>query len=518
MAQREAPRLEEWALDDSSALELEIEKEIDALFVPAVRNPAPNAVAAAGSPAQPLDLDAVTIPAATEGLMANNDAPRHKASTIDDSTALELEIEKEIDALFVPAVRKPDPDATAAAQPPNQKKDGLSDAMQPPGDLNAIQIEIDKEIDKVFVPSPPADSFSGEPTDPSGGLLRLIEQFNAAYLSLDWDFSRENLQKTVDALEQLEPMALKYTETKSVYRIMEVILKRLLEKPRAVNTQLVQVIRDSQGLLAHLLLIEGESGPHEKQRLKELVEKFQDLRQKAIAAKAAGPRPDLSNTSQRSSDNSSTITPSEPPAGVLATSLYGATQSGAGNTTPLAAETQGVSPAPAATICEPRPETEAPMRSVLHTDVCLLVSEAKAIALPESCVVKVSRCTVRIWAKILKRGFATLSDFRPLFRSAKSGVFDNWAKLPPKELRSYKFEPLGFDFCGPAIATGPIAVLASDGQTHRIIFCDTVNYISNAQIACEFPANVGLFSTVELRVKVPFTDVHCPGSALPCDA
>ena len=69
------------------------------------------------------------------------------------------------------------------------------------------------------------------------------------------------------------------------------ILKRLADKPHAINSRLVQLIRDSQGLLAHMLLIEGETGPHEKQRLKSLIEGFQELRQRALAVKAAATSP-----------------------------------------------------------------------------------------------------------------------------------------------------------------------------------------------------------------------------------
>ena len=104
-------------------------------------------------------------------------------------------------------------------------------------------------------------------------------------------------EKFLAALNQLEPFASRSADAGSVLRILDTILKRLVDRPHAINSRLVQLIRDSQGLLAHLLLIEGEVGPHEKQRLKSLIEGFQELRQRALAAKAAAKVPGPANPS-----------------------------------------------------------------------------------------------------------------------------------------------------------------------------------------------------------------------------
>src|SRR5208337_3034340 len=104
--------------------------------------------------------------------------------------------------------------------------------------------------------------------------------------------------KLLAALHQLEPFASRYADAGSVLRILNVILKRLADKPHAINSRLVKLIRDSQGLLAHMLLVEGEIGPDEKQRLKDLIESFHELRQKALAAKAKAARPRANDTAQ----------------------------------------------------------------------------------------------------------------------------------------------------------------------------------------------------------------------------
>ena len=150
------------------------------------------------------------------------------------------------------------------------------------------------------------------------GLSKLIEMFNAAYLSLDWEFSRENIRKFLAALNQLEPFASRSADAGSVLRILEVILKRLQDRPHAVNSKLVQLIRDSQGLLAHMLLVEGETGQDEKQRLKDLIERFQDLRQRALAVKAGAKRPRAGEPAQPSAPGHKPQHPAEDlPARVL---------------------------------------------------------------------------------------------------------------------------------------------------------------------------------------------------------
>jgi hypothetical protein len=125
-----------------------------------------------------------------------------------------------------------------------------------------------------------------------------------------------------------------------------------------------------------------------------------------------------------------------------------------------------------------------------------MVLGGKWLALPASRVVKATRSGQKTGRKVLKRGYATLSDFRPLFRGVMSGVTGQWAELGTKELGAYRFEPMGFDFTGGGVAGGQIAVLASDGQAHRVIFCDTVLFISDAEISDGS------------RVMAPFFDLH----------
>ncbi len=218
-----------------------------------------------------------------------------------DLDALQTEIDKEIDSLFVPAA-KPDRNEGSVQtenqeQPQTMQSRSLaSDAQSRPvaqkeGGPSPESFEA-ATLRAKYDETPPDDTFDSQKYH-LHELSRLIEIFNAAYLSLDWEFSRENIQKFLAALNQLEPFASRSSDARSVLRIMDAILKRLLDRPHAVNSRLVQLIRDSQGLLAHLLLMEGETGPHEKQRLKDLIERFQELRRRALAVKAEAKRPKI---------------------------------------------------------------------------------------------------------------------------------------------------------------------------------------------------------------------------------
>ncbi|HYA43729.1 MAG TPA: hypothetical protein VEF34_20695 [Syntrophobacteraceae bacterium] len=415
--------------------------------------------------------------------MPEQEVRQNQAAAKIDFKTLELEIDREIDSLFVPAAERTagSPrrrEAHEGAQfNPNRDK-GQSGADAGAGvDLDALQAEIDKEIDNLLVPaarsgwvrgstriSGPDQPEKVESTPPAFEdigkyqayeLSGLIELFNAAYLSLDWEFSRQNIEKLIDALGRLEAFASRSSEAKTVLRILDVILKRLRERPHAVNNMLVQLIRDSQGLLAHMLLMECNTGPHEKQRLKDLIQRFQELRQRALAAKGEAKSPALwADTGAR----------------VLALRPKGV---GAVAETPRTCES-----------------TDSAQQSpqVRRENLCLLVSCGKSLALPASCILRVARSDAKKRLKILKRGYATLADFTALFRRIRSGIMGRWMELPAKELKSFMFEPLEPDspsWVAPEVTT---AVLASDGQTHKIVFCDMASFIAYAEISAGPPA------------------------------
>ena len=493
--------------------------------------------------------------------MVDKEARRGEAGAAIDFRALELEIDKEIDSLFVPA-GKPDlneelvqtgnqeqpqtiqsrsPGSGALSRPVAQNGGGPSPKSFEAATLRA---EYDEE--------PPDDTFDSHRYHPHE-LSRLVEIFNAAYLSLDWEFSRENIQKFVAALKQLEPFASRSSDARSVLRIMDAILKRFVDRPHALNSRLVQLIRDSQELLAHLLLMDSETDPHEKQRLKDLIERFQEVRRRALALKAEAKKPKMEEILPEAMPSAPSHKPQQPcevlPALILSTThnnrieelrnlVDKSCHSFSGNLEIIDMElarlrqiettlrrtpalvhiaerlheigsslkgqadilrdtrgemqpqrTKGSEPmAEKAPACE-KTEPPCPPAPVRREDLYLIESNGKCLALPASRVLRVARSPGKKGLKILKRGYATLADFTPPFRGVKSGVLGEWTKLPANELKSYRFEPLDPLSPDRVETSGPMAVLTSDGQAHRIIFGEIVNSTSDAEICSGLPTD-----------------------------
>jgi hypothetical protein len=433
--------------------------------------------------------------------MPEKEARKNESGAKIDFKALEVEVNREIDSLFVPsadragvAVRETRKDDFPGIDPSPEKSRPAA-APEARVDFEALQVEIEKEIDSLIVPASrtdwdagPAPAVAPEKTDnkPRGfddinryylhELSGLIEMFNAAYLSLDWDFSRENIQKFITSLERLEPFAARSHEAKSVQKILDVILRRLLERPHAINSILIQLIRDSQGLLAHILLLEGNTGPHEKLRIKDLKERFQDLRQRAIAARAGAKSQDISQ--------------------VLKAQV--------GTPGQKIDEVAGQTPQASEEI-----ESFQPPSTVRRESLCLMVLRGKCLALPSSCILKVAHTAGKKRLKIMQRGYATLADFADPLRGIRRGIMGDWTELPTQELKSYRFEPL-LDPLGPdkIVIDAPVAVLASDGLTHRIIFCEIANFIADAETSNETATGkaLGPFEH-KRRLSVPVFDL-----------
>ena len=274
------------ALASLASAELDIDREIDTLFVPA-------------DPTPPVTFEEVMTPGKPHGLSDGS------AAILPDLASAESEIDREIDTLFIPSgpkaletyqppevmPEKPHADPDPSANPfstlayvedqidreidsifvPEQKTNAASpdweasdasfstpEAQFRPGfDLDSFESLIDREIDSMFVPKTegpaiaapsgrhetfapdlpgqdvlrlradlhvPASKPSDAPVPevkmeefplPAPGLpsqhpsttriAKLVESFNAAYLSFDWECSSENARTLQTAL--CEPRA-----------------------------------------------------------------------------------------------------------------------------------------------------------------------------------------------------------------------------------------------------------------------------------------------------------------------
>ncbi|MHC1726369.1 MAG: hypothetical protein AB9866_10230 [Syntrophobacteraceae bacterium] len=671
---------------DFSAFSAEVDRELDSIFAPtmpttAIADTEQKIEEKAGPP--PFTLD-------SEGLNGNK-AGDEKAALQFDLNAITSEIDKEIDAMFVPAT--PDPPCAAPEKPiesrvvspqplPEPVQEQAADVSATSFDFDAIE----REIDSLFVPAKteqegkqeviqpvaafeekvqteqilptakapdpepvlePAITMDSEPFPPQSAtdfriypsddeLPRLIEVFNVAYLSLDWELSEDNLLKLQAALKDLEPYAVRSSEAVPIFKIMKAVLQRFMLKPQAVNSRLIELIRESQGLLAHILLMKGDTGQHEKERIAYLIDRFQEMRKRALAikmeAKKSTPATDL--LPDRADDIKPTASESaapeplaakpaaiEPPLEEIAPELPAAEPD-----SPEPVPTELVIPEPLVVEVAPQEAARAPeadrsiqdshplrelhiwmeksceslseallvidmemhrikqLEAVLNRNPSLmplaeklnkirstlehqalslrgeeerwrentvsllqidagqtialsaaseeaesipaietawaepLLSEArqldiytftfagKSFAIPAHNIVKVEPATRKKILGVLKRGYVSLTDFKPLFRSIKIGVLGEWANLPVKELKSYKFEPVNYQTVQPAdiVEDRYVAVFASDSERHGIIFAEETGFIEGATIHSDNSGDT--FETEEGRH--PFFDLN----------
>jgi hypothetical protein len=99
----------------------------------------------------------------------------------------------------------------------------------------------------------------------------------------------------------------------------------------------------------------------------------------------------------------------------------------------------------------------------------------KRFAVPVACVVKMERLVDKKARGLMNRGYATLSDFKPLFKSLKTGVVGSWSALPDKTLKSYHFLALPYDMMGDTPPPSSLAgvLLVSNGKHHGMIFTES---------------------------------------------
>ena len=122
--------------DNLHAFEIEIDKEIDFLFVPEGEKP-PDILESDESFLEKIDT-----------------VPDPFSPVFSDPAAIDLEIDREIDSLFVPADHVP-LTASRHSEAVSEKPDDLSDdpSTRALASLASAELDIDREIDTLFVPA-----------------------------------------------------------------------------------------------------------------------------------------------------------------------------------------------------------------------------------------------------------------------------------------------------------------------------------------------------------------------------
>jgi hypothetical protein len=510
-----------------------------------------------------------------------------------DLEAFENEIGKEIDALFTPtgfgdealeAAPKAPPEqfdfpmpnkptviekpvAKQAPETPNLFEEALSIA-----DPLAVPPTASVQPDPRFVPAPVSDVLplpSAEPVAEIASveeITKLVESFEIAYLSLDWDFSKGNVSSLAGTLDRLEGHCRGRHETDSLYKILRAVLNHLAARPDGIPPEVNEVMRDAQGLLKRMLLSQGDILHEDKQQLKSVIARVQAIKQKGIkkeepqaetVQEEPPARPVLPGAQLRSSFDAKEmenadyyriermiawvdtsreqlntihsqlheenarlkrleeICEKKPALAPLANRIaaihaniqqlvnalwdrelewqksgdwlremvarYASQQPGVAHPepaprAPVFEETKKPEPAeidPTELKREPSEPDEPAL--FLEDQVCTFSVSGKAFAVPTSAVIKVEPINRKKYKKIMERGFATLNDFKPLFKSLKNGVFSAWQGLPTGILKSYQFVPIPLEtlqVAEPATEVGGL-ILLSNGRHHAMIATDS---------------------------------------------
>ncbi len=494
-----------------------------------------------------------------------------------DLKTFELEIEKEIDSLFIPLGNEAETKFEAA--PPSMEIEQPSSPafVAPPAPTAAapepeeMTIRFDEPQVQTVAVTPESRTVSAaaadtddftlvleSPDDSSDELKALLESFQASYLSFDWDFSSLNVAALAEVLTRLEPHCVKTPETESLYKIMKAVLQRVSARPDTVSPQFVEVMKDAQGLLNRFLLPgNGGISSEDRSRFKDLIARVHAIRN---AQMNRDTRPTGSSVPSQASRQGDFVSAGDPSTSDGFIALEGGPENLAGwieqAQRRLTLTLQGLQDvnrrlyqleeilvskpalAPLTTrikslrsnleqqlssmrsqesfwsrltaVINERgvqlkdgasvPETvahsveategirdlsgsstaEAPVAPLSprtqREQVCLITVGGRKYAVLSANVVKVQPVNGKKISTISKRGYGVLKDFKPFFKSLKTGLFGAWIGLPTDVLKTYQFMPVSFggmgvEESGPEGVKG--AVLISNGQRHGIIWSES---------------------------------------------
>ena len=283
---------------DLDAFNAQVDKEIDSLFVPVMGDlklgeeparadkadagggegaPAPSGKKSAPSPDAPAFKTApppATHRADSAGPGSATDFAEKAGVGVGgfDLKAFEAQIDSTIDGLFVPSA----PGVETGLEAENERRAAEREAAPSPEPGTETGGTADAGDGRVVPEAAPEETPDSEPA-------RLLEALNVAHLSLDWEFSVENVSMLESALVDLEPYCRSNRETLSVYKMFRAVLKYLKARPESLDKRLIEFIRDAHTMLKALLFSGDRLGATEKEDLADLTRRFQAMGKKRTA-------------------------------------------------------------------------------------------------------------------------------------------------------------------------------------------------------------------------------------------
>ncbi len=106
-------------------------------------------------------------------------------------------------------------------------------------------------------------------------VTNLLEKVHIAYLDLDWEFSKENVQNLQRSLQELKGVVDLSEEADSLFHIVESILDLFYKDESAVSYGSMSILREALNLL--LKVLQKPAGPDEKALLAGITKRFNKL-------------------------------------------------------------------------------------------------------------------------------------------------------------------------------------------------------------------------------------------------
>ncbi|MCE5244716.1 MAG: hypothetical protein ABFD98_19275 [Syntrophobacteraceae bacterium] len=281
---------------DLESFSQHIDSEIDKLFVPAE-------VEAEETPStEALEIapDITPIPDTPASSAKPADFPTSPQTSGAADGGLDLEafdalIDREIDNLFVPSTSMPSLDEPGLPETPAGSRTFSPKTAQAPAEAafspSPSATASDRSFDTTAYPPLAADNFETRPADPELSRQQqielLLDPVNAAYLSLDWEFSSDNARKYETAVAKLESYARKSTAATSLFKMLQSTARRMRVHPDQTGRDVTEFFRDAHELLGPVLLSQGPLAGPERDRIKKLIERFKTMRQQVVQSQEA---------------------------------------------------------------------------------------------------------------------------------------------------------------------------------------------------------------------------------------
>jgi|GEM_PF-6113669 len=189
------------------------------------------------------------------------------------------EVDKGIDNLFTPR-------SEASGEEEEAEPSETGAPLEAPAQEPAIPVPEEPVEEPVMVEPPLPEA---RPGGVETRLQELMESLKVAYLSLEWEFSANNIRELQENLSPLEAYAQKTKEARIVFNTLKEALRHLRPELASISNAILKFIREAMTLMEVLLPVEEVTDLEARKQLASLARQFKELREQIAAVKMAPP-------------------------------------------------------------------------------------------------------------------------------------------------------------------------------------------------------------------------------------